>query len=45
MDQEKTLSEPQASLVFFPFLTQFFGVSAIAGVAFFGLPFLAKQKR
>jgi hypothetical protein len=45
MDQKVTLFEPKASFVTFPFLVKFFGVSAKSGVAFFGLPFLAKQKR
>jgi hypothetical protein len=45
MDQKVTLSEPKASFVTFPFLAKFFGVSALAGVAFFWLLFLAKQKK
>jgi len=45
MDQKVILFEPQASLITFPFSAKFFGVSALAGVAFFWLLFLAKQKK
>jgi len=45
MDQKKTLSEPQASLFFFPFWVKETGVSAIVGSPFFAYSFLARQKK